>query len=85
MTESVEQRKGFSTLMEHSADLVVIGGGLGGVAAALAAARHGNTVIMTEETDWIGGQLPNGASSHTTSRKVRPSVPGAGMPSTGTS
>jgi hypothetical protein len=39
------------------ADLVIIGGGLGGCAAALAAARNGLRVIMTEETDWIGGQL----------------------------
>ena len=42
---------------EMAADLVIIGGGLGGCAAALAAARHGLRVIMTEETDWIGGQL----------------------------
>ena len=42
---------------ELSADLVVVGGGLGGCAAALAAARNGLTVIMTEETDWIGGQI----------------------------
>ncbi len=42
---------------ELSADLVIIGGGLGGCAAALAAARNGLHVIMTEETDWIGGQL----------------------------
>ena len=39
------------------ADLVIIGGGLGGCAAALAAARNGLSVIMTEETDWIGGQI----------------------------
>src|SRR6266511_359149 len=39
------------------ADLVVAGGGLGGVAAALAALRSGKRVILTEETDWIGGQL----------------------------
>jgi hypothetical protein len=42
---------------ELAADLVIIGGGLGGCAAALAAARQGLRVIMTEETDWIGGQL----------------------------
>ncbi|MEY4386354.1 MAG: hypothetical protein RLY20_1637 [Verrucomicrobiota bacterium] len=42
---------------ELPADFVVIGGGLGGCAAALAAARNGLRVIMTEETDWIGGQL----------------------------
>ena len=40
-----------------TADLVIIGGGLGGCAAALAAARSGLRVILTEETDWIGGQL----------------------------
>ena len=38
-------------------DLVIIGGGLGGCAAALSAARNGLRVILTEETDWIGGQL----------------------------
>src|SRR5215831_3481186 len=42
---------------ELAADLVIIGGGLGGCAAALAAARSGLRVILTEETDWIGGQL----------------------------
>ena len=42
---------------EWSADVVIIGGGLGGCAAALAAARHGLNVILTEETDWIGGQI----------------------------
>ncbi len=39
------------------ADVVIIGGGTGGCAAALAAARNGLHVILTEETDWIGGQL----------------------------
>jgi hypothetical protein len=38
-------------------DLVIAGGGLGGVAAALAAARAGLRVVMTEVTDWVGGQL----------------------------
>ena len=38
-------------------DLVIIGGGLGGCAAALAALQQGRTVVMTETTDWIGGQL----------------------------
>jgi choline dehydrogenase-like flavoprotein len=43
------------------ADVVIIGGGTGGCAAALAAAKAGKTVIMTEETDWIGGQLTSQA------------------------
>jgi hypothetical protein len=42
---------------ELAADLVIIGGGTGGCAAALAAARNGLRVVVTEETDWIGGQL----------------------------
>jgi len=42
---------------ELKADLVVIGGGIGGCAAALSALSSGLRVIMTEETDWIGGQL----------------------------
>jgi hypothetical protein len=40
-----------------SADIIIIGGGLGGCAAALAACRQGASVIMTEPTDWIGGQV----------------------------
>ena len=43
------------------ADLVVVGGGLGGCAAALAACRAGLRVVLTEETDWIGGQLTSQA------------------------
>jgi len=42
---------------ELLADLVIAGGGLGGCTAALSALRNGLTVILTEETDWIGGQL----------------------------
>ncbi|MFD6446549.1 FAD-dependent oxidoreductase [Promicromonospora sp. NPDC060204] len=39
------------------ADVLVVGGGAGGVAAALAALRRGRSVVLTEETDWLGGQL----------------------------
>lgn len=41
---------------EFHADIIIAGGGLGGCAAAFAALRNGLSVIMTEETDWIGGQ-----------------------------
>jgi len=41
--------------------VVIIGGGLGGCAAAIAALRAGLRVVMTEETDWIGGQLTSQA------------------------
>jgi len=40
-------------------DVAIIGGSLGGVAAALAAAQAGVKVVMTEETAWIGGQVTN--------------------------
>ena len=46
---------------EIAADVAIIGGGLGGCAAALAALRAGRTVVMTEPTDWIGGQLTSQA------------------------
>lgn len=46
---------------ELAADVAVIGGGLGGCAAALAAARNGARVVLTEETDWLGGQLTSQA------------------------
>lgn len=38
-------------------DVLIVGGGTGGVAAALALAGKGLSVILTEETDWLGGQL----------------------------
>jgi NADPH-dependent 2,4-dienoyl-CoA reductase/sulfur reductase-like enzyme len=50
------------------AEVVIVGGGLGGCAAALAAARNGLSVIMTEETDWIGGQLTSQAVPPTKTR-----------------
>ncbi|WP_420113155.1 FAD-dependent oxidoreductase [Pseudactinotalea sp.] len=46
---------------EMSADVVVIGAGLGGIAAAIAAAERGATVVLTEEHPWIGGQLTSQA------------------------
>jgi len=38
------------------ADMIILGGGMGACASALAACRNGLKVIMVEETDWIGGQ-----------------------------
>src|SRR5438067_10990080 len=42
---------------EAECEVLIVGGGVGGVAAALAAARAGRSVLLTEETDWLGGQL----------------------------
>jgi len=38
-------------------DVLVVGGGMGGVAAAEALVRQGKTVILTEPTSMLGGQL----------------------------
>lgn len=46
---------------ETGADILIVGGGTGGVAAALGAASLGRRVVLTEETDWVGGQLTSQA------------------------
>jgi hypothetical protein len=46
---------------ELDADIAIIGGGVGGCAAALAALRRGLRVILSEETTWVGGQLTSQA------------------------
>ena len=46
---------------ELTADILVVGGGLGGVAAALSALEHGRRVVLTEEYAWLGGQLTSQA------------------------
>lgn len=42
---------------ESHVDILIVGGGLGGCAAAMAAVSLNKRVILTEVTDWIGGQL----------------------------
>ena len=46
---------------EEQTEILVVGGGLGGVAAALAAARRGTQVLLSEPTDWLGGVLTSQA------------------------
>jgi NADPH-dependent 2,4-dienoyl-CoA reductase/sulfur reductase-like enzyme len=47
--------------MELACDVLVVGGGCGGVAAALAATDLDRSVIMTEVGSWVGGQLTSQA------------------------
>ena len=42
---------------ERSCDVLVVGGSVGGVAAALALVGRGHNVCLLEETDWLGGQM----------------------------
>jgi hypothetical protein len=44
-------------MADTGTEILIVGGGVGGVAAALAAASTGHRVVLTEETDWLGGQL----------------------------
>jgi len=50
-----------SQVTQRHADIIIVGGGVGGVAAALAASQAGKRVIMTEDSDWIGGQFTSQA------------------------
>lgn len=38
-------------------DVFIAGGGMGGIAAAVCATQAGATVCLTEESDWLGGQM----------------------------
>jgi hypothetical protein len=44
-------------MRESLVDVLIVGGGTGGVAAALAASSLGLSVVVTESSDWVGGQL----------------------------
>jgi 2-polyprenyl-6-methoxyphenol hydroxylase-like FAD-dependent oxidoreductase len=46
---------------EARTEVLVAGGGLGGVAAALAACARGVDVVLVEEHAWLGGQLTSQA------------------------
>jgi glycine/D-amino acid oxidase-like deaminating enzyme len=47
--------------MELTCDVLVVGGGCGGVAAALAATDLGRAVILSGDGSWVGGQLTSQA------------------------
>lgn len=44
-------------LLQPAYDVVIAGAGTGGIGAAIQAARMGVSVLLLEETDWIGGQM----------------------------
>ncbi|WP_420116420.1 FAD-dependent oxidoreductase [Micromonospora sp.] len=50
-----------TTPTEQHTDVLVVGGGVGGMAAALAACEGGARVVVVEPYGWIGGQLTSQA------------------------
>lgn len=47
--------------MNTNYNIIVIGASLGGIRAAISSAKMGKKVLLTEETNWIGGQLTSQA------------------------
>ncbi len=62
MTVSLEKSP-FRTL-RHSVDLCVVGGGMAGVCAALAAARHGARVVLMQDRPMLGGNASSEIGVH---------------------
>jgi hypothetical protein len=53
-------------------DVLIVGGGLSGTAAAFKSLKLGHTVCLTELTDWVGGQISSqGTTALDESRKQR--------------
>ena len=50
----MQTKNGFQTI-EHKVDFCVVGGGLAGLCAAVAAARHGAKVALVQERPMLGG------------------------------
>jgi hypothetical protein len=48
---------------EETCDILVVGGGLAGAAAAYEGLLAGRTVCLTEITDWVGGQISSQGTS----------------------
>ncbi len=58
---------------EFQTEVLVVGAGTSGVAAALQAARSGAQVIVVEETPWLGGMLTSAGVSATDGNHQLPS------------
>lgn len=60
--------------LEETCDILVIGGGLAGSATAYEALLEGQTVCMTEITDWVGGQISSQGTSALDERATQRSL-----------
>lgn len=57
----------------YKTDVLVVGGGTGGTAAALQAVRSGSTVLLAEEGPWLGGMISAAGVSATDGNHQLPS------------
>ena len=62
---------------DRPCDVLVAGGGMAGIAAAIAAARSGAETLLVEKTGWLGGQGVTGATGLHTFFNVFDARPGA--------
>src|SRR5687767_13914553 len=62
---------------EIRTQVLIVGGGTGGFAAALGAAALNKNVILTEETLWVGGQLTSQAVPPDENFALKENKPGA--------
>ncbi len=60
----VEKRVDGSREVSYEADVVVVGGGPAGVAAAFSAARQGASVLLVEQFNCLGGVATAGGHGH---------------------
>ena len=63
-------------LVELNCDVLVAGGGLAGVCAALAAARHGAKVILVQDRSRLGGNSSSEVKMHVVGANCHKSRPG---------
>ena len=47
-------------------EVVVVGAGPAGLAAACAAAENGRRTVLVDDTPWLGGQIWRGQQAHPT-------------------
>ncbi len=64
------------TLVELEADLCVAGGGLAGVCAAIAAARHGAKVVLLQDRSRLGGNSSSEVHMHVVGANCHKGRPG---------
>ena len=70
------QREPHMTLVDLEADLLVAGGGMAGVCAAVAAARHGAKVVLVQDRSRLGGNASSEVKMHIVGANAHGARPG---------